>query len=53
MTRNGGRFILTSFQHAPTTSSMRPGRFAARAAAVQRDVDATFDRGGKPDTGRG
>ena len=37
----------------PLLHSFRPGRFAARAAAVQRDVDAIFDRGGKPDTGRG
>jgi glycine/D-amino acid oxidase-like deaminating enzyme len=37
----------------PLLHSFRPGRFAARAAAVQRDVDAIFDRDGKPDTGRG
>jgi glycine/D-amino acid oxidase-like deaminating enzyme len=37
----------------PLLDAFRPGRFAARAAAVARQVDAVFEPGTMPSGGRG
>jgi glycine/D-amino acid oxidase-like deaminating enzyme len=37
----------------PLLDAFRPGRFAARAAAVQREVDAVLEGDAKPNPGRG